>query len=69
IGIVDYGFPFYLSNINTIARFGTTFVFVVIVLLWFYALAYILLAGAVINELRFEREHGPREALRRLPRP
>jgi membrane protein len=35
IGVVDYAFPFYLSNISTIARFGTTFVFVVIVLLWF----------------------------------
>jgi uncharacterized BrkB/YihY/UPF0761 family membrane protein len=29
-------------------------VFVLIVLVWFYALALILLAGAVVNELRFE---------------
>jgi len=56
IGIVDYGFPFYLSNISSIGRFGTTFVFVVIVLLWFYALALILLGGAVINAMRFELE-------------
>jgi len=54
IGIVDYAFPFYLSNISTIARFGTTFVFVVIVLLWFYALAIIILAGATINAMRYE---------------
>ena len=54
IGIIDYGFPFYLSTISTIARFGTTFVFVVIVLLWFYALAIILLGGATINAMRFE---------------
>jgi YihY family inner membrane protein len=54
IGIIDYAFPFYLSNISTIARFGTTFVFVVIVLLWFYALAIIILAGAVINAMRYE---------------
>ena len=54
IGIVDYAFPFYLSNISSIARFGTTFVFVVIVLLWFYALAIIILAGAVINAMRYE---------------
>ena len=54
IGVVDYAFPVYLGSISTIARFGTTFVFVLIVLLWFYALAIILLSGAIINALRFE---------------
>lgn len=54
IGVIDYAFPFYLSNVNTIARFGTTFVFVVIVLLWFYALALIILGGAIINAMRYE---------------
>jgi YihY family inner membrane protein len=54
IGVVDYAFPFYLSNVSTIARFGTTFVFVVIVLLWFYALAIIILGGATINAMRYE---------------
>ena len=54
IGIVDYAFPAYLSSVNTIARFGTTFVFVLIVLLWFYALAIIILGGAIINAMRFE---------------
>ncbi len=54
IGIVDYGFPLYLQNVSTL-RAGTTLVFVLIALVWFYALAIILLAGAVINELRFER--------------
>jgi membrane protein len=54
IGIVDYAFPAYLSSISTIAQFGTTFVFVLIVLLWFYALALIMLGGAVINAMRFE---------------
>jgi YihY family inner membrane protein len=54
IGIVDYGFPVYISTISTIGRFGTTFVFVLIVLVWFYALAIILLAGAVVNAMRFE---------------
>jgi YihY family inner membrane protein len=54
IGVVDYAFPFYLSNISSIAQFGTTFVFVVIVLLWFYALAIIILGGAVINAMRYE---------------
>lgn len=54
IGIVDYVFPAYLSSISTIARFGTTFVFIVIVLLWFYALAIILLGGGILNAMRFE---------------
>ncbi|MEX2196203.1 MAG: YihY/virulence factor BrkB family protein [Thermoleophilaceae bacterium] len=54
IGTVDYAFPAYLSSINTIARFGTTFVFVVIVMIWFYALGIIILGGATINAMRFE---------------
>jgi membrane protein len=54
IGIVDIAFPAYLNHISTIARFGTTFVFVVIVLIWFYALALIILSGAIINAMRFE---------------
>jgi len=54
IGVIDYAFPAYLSNVSTIAQFGTTLVFVLIVLLWFYALAIIILGGAVINAIRFE---------------
>jgi membrane protein len=54
MGVVDYGFPLYLDNISTL-RAGTTFVFVLIALVWFYALALIVLGGAVVNELRFER--------------
>jgi membrane protein len=54
IGALDYVFPLYLQNVSTL-RFGTTFVFVLIALVWFYALSLILLAGAVVNELRFER--------------
>ena len=57
IGVVDYGFPLYLENVSTL-RAGTTFVFVLIALVWFYALALIVLAGAVVNELRFERLGG-----------
>ena len=61
MGVVDYGFPLYLSNVTTL-RIGTSFVFVLIVLVWFYALALILLAGAVVNELRFERRAVPQAA-------
>ena len=53
MGIVDATFPLYLSNISTL-RIGTTAVFVLIALVWFYILALIVLAGAVVNELRFE---------------
>ena len=49
IGIVSYAFPAYLSNISTIARFGTTIVFILIVLGWFYVLALIILGGAIVN--------------------
>ncbi len=52
IGVVDYAFPIYLTSISTIARFGTTIVFVLIVLGWFYLLALIILCGAVLNALR-----------------
>jgi membrane protein len=52
IAIVDFAFPFYLSQISTIERIGTTLVFIVIVLLWFYVLSIIVLGGAVINALR-----------------
>ena len=54
IAVVDYAFPIYLSSVLTLARFGTTFVFVLIVLLWFYVLAMIILIGATINSIRFE---------------
>jgi len=54
IGVLDYAFPLYLQNVSTL-RLGTTFVFIMIALIWFYALALIVLAGAVVNELRFER--------------
>jgi membrane protein len=59
MAVVDYAFPLYLSNVSTLLRIGTSFVFVLIVLVWFYMLALILLAGAVVNELRFERQAGP----------
>ncbi len=55
IVVIDYGFPLYLSNISTIARFESTIVFVLIMLGWFYALALIILSGAVVNALRLRR--------------
>lgn len=53
-GIANWAFPFYLSNVSSLSRFGSTLGFVLITLIWFYALSLALLAGAVINSLRFE---------------
>lgn len=58
IGVVDYGFPEYLSHISTIARLSSSIVFIVIVLGWFYVLAIIILGGAIVNALRM-RPPGP----------
>ena len=54
MGAVDAAFPVYLSRVSTL-RIGSSAVFVLIALVWFYILALIVLAGAVVNELRFER--------------
>jgi YihY family inner membrane protein len=59
IGAIDYGFPVYLSQISTIARFKTTIVFLVIVLGWFYIVAIIILGGAVLNALRMGADRIP----------
>jgi membrane protein len=62
IGIVDFVFPLYLRHVSTL-RIGTSAVFVLIALIWFYVLALIVLAGAVVNELRFEaRRHASETA-------
>ena len=61
MGIVDIGFPVYLSQASTL-RIGTSAVFILIALVWFYLLAIILLAGAVVNELRFEVRREPAES-------
>lgn len=60
IGVIDYGFPVYLSHFNLISHFGTALVFIVIVLIWFYLLALIILSGAIVNALRM-RPMGPEE--------
>jgi YihY family inner membrane protein len=53
-GIANWAFPFYLANVSSLSRFGSTLGFVLIALLWFYLLSLALLAGAVINSLRHE---------------
>jgi membrane protein len=53
-GIANFVFPIYLVNLSTIGEFGRTVSFVLVALIWFYALALGILAGAVINALRYE---------------
>jgi membrane protein len=53
-GIANWAFPFYLSNVSSLSRFGSTLGFVLIALLWFYVLSLALLVGATINSLRHE---------------
>lgn len=62
IGVVDYAFPLYFSNISTFASLGSSVVFALIALIWFYTLALIVLCGAVVNELRFEHARAPAPA-------
>jgi YihY family inner membrane protein len=54
VGAANWAFPFYLANVSSLSRFGSTLGFVLIALLWFYLLSLALLAGAVINSLRHE---------------
>ena len=58
IGVLDFAFPLYLTSISTIARFGTTIVFILIMLGWFYAVALVILSGAIVNAMRLGVE-GP----------
>ena len=52
--VANWLFPFYLANVSSLSRLGSTLGFVLIALLWFYLLSLALLAGATINSLRHE---------------
>jgi len=56
VGIANYVFPFYLTNVSDLNRIGGTIGFILVALIWFYAISLALLAGAVINSLRHERD-------------
>jgi membrane protein len=53
-GLANWLFPVYLTSVSSLSRFGSTLGFILITLLWFYALSLALMAGAVINSLRHE---------------
>jgi YihY family inner membrane protein len=50
----NYIFPLYLTTVSDLHRIGGTIGFILIALVWFYAISLTLLAGAVINSLRHE---------------
>ena len=52
----NYIFPLYLNNISDLHRIGGTIGFILVALVWFYAISLVLLAGAVFNSLRHERD-------------
>jgi membrane protein len=52
----NYIFPLYLTNISDLHRIGGTIGFILVTLVWFYVISLILLAGAVVNSLRHERD-------------
>jgi membrane protein len=55
--IGNYVFPLYLGNVSDLNQIGGTLGFILVALLWFYAISLAMLAGAVINSLRHERDH------------
>jgi YihY family inner membrane protein len=52
----NYIFPLYLNNVSDLHRIGGTIGFILVALVWFYAISLVLLAGAVINSLRHEQD-------------
>ena len=54
IAAIDYVFPAYLAE-SPLTQVGSTLVFVMIVLIWFYAIAFVILGGGLVNALRFEK--------------
>jgi membrane protein len=52
----NYIFPLYLDNISDLHRIGGTIGFILVAMVWFYLISLAMLAGAVINSLRHERD-------------
>jgi YihY family inner membrane protein len=53
-GVANAVYPFYLANVSSIGEVGGTIGFILIALVWFYLVSLSLMAGAVINSLRYE---------------
>jgi membrane protein len=55
-GAGNYIFPLYLNNVSDLHRIGGTIGFILVAMVWFYAISLAMLAGAVINSLRHEAD-------------
>ena len=53
-GVANAVYPFYLAQVSSVGEIGGTVGFVLIALVWFYLVSLSLMAGAVINALRYE---------------
>jgi YihY family inner membrane protein len=53
-GIANAVYPFYLAQVSSVGEVGGTVGFVLLALVWFYIISLGLMAGGVINALRFE---------------
>jgi YihY family inner membrane protein len=53
-GIANAVYPFYLAHVSSVGAVGGTIGFILIALVWFYLVSLSLMAGAVINALRYE---------------
>jgi YihY family inner membrane protein len=57
--IANAVYPFYLAQVSSVGELGGTIGFVLIALVWFYLVSLAMMAGAVINALRYElRDQG-----------
>jgi membrane protein len=56
LSIANYVFPVYLTTVSDLDRIGGAIGFILVALIWFYAVSLGMLAGAVINSLRHERD-------------
>jgi membrane protein len=53
-GIANAVYPFYLTHVSSVGEVGGTIGFILVALVWFYLVSLSLMAGAVINALRYE---------------
>ena len=54
VGIANAVYPFYLTEVSSVGEIGGTIGFILIALVWFYIVSLAMMAGAVINALRYE---------------
>jgi len=53
-GIANAVYPLYLTQVSSVGEVGGTIGFILVALVWFYLVSLSLMAGAVINALRYE---------------